>query len=202
MPKLHVCRNCGIKYQKSVSTQTVCGFKCAIEYSKTVVEKKRAFDARMREKAARLDLRQKKESLKSRSQWMKEAQQAFNAYIRARDEFEPCISCDKQPTNQRRYLHATGGYWDSGHYRSTGSMPALRFCELNAHKQCKQCNRDLSGNIVEYRLRLAARITPEQLAWLEGPHEARKYTIQELKAIKLEYKRKLKDLVKKNISLD
>lgn len=174
--------------------QIACSPNCAYEWAKRSAEKKRLAEERRLAKIARMEKAAKKESLKTKSDWMKEAQAAFNAYIRARDEHQPCISCDKLPTNQRRYLHLTGGYWDCGHYRSIGSMATLRFCELNAHKQCKQCNRDLSGNAVEYRIRLRIRIGDKQLEWLEGPHEVRKWTIEDLKEIKRLYKAKLKEL--------
>lgn len=123
--------------------------------------------------------------LKPRAQWMKEAQMAFNAYIRKRDEHLPCISCGR---------HHQGQY-HAGHYRSVGSCPELRFNELNVHKQCAPCNDHLSGNIVKYRPALIAKIGIEQVEWLEGNHEPRKYTIEDLQAIIQEYKRKVKELV-------
>ena len=35
-----------------------------------------------------------------------------------------------------------------------------------------------------YRNNLIHRITPDELAWLEGPHDAMHYTIEQLKEIK------------------
>lgn len=74
----------------------------------------------------------------------------------------------------------------------------MRFNELNAHKQCKHCNRDKSGNIVEYRINLSNRIGKHLLHWLEGPHEAKKYTISELKELKAIFKKKRKEAEKDN----
>ena len=119
---------------------------------------------------------------------MRDAQRAFNAYIRARDVDLPCISCgDFTPMTR-------GGDYDCGHYRSVGANPELRFEELNAHKQCKRCNSHLSGNIVNYRIGLLMRIGEEKVAWLEGPHEPKKYTIEDLKAVIATYRAKLKAL--------
>ena len=135
-----------------------------------------------------------RERLKTRSDFLKEAQQAFNAYIRERDADKPCISSGK--TSLRDPL--TGGAWDCGHYRSIGSCPELRFCELNAHKQTKRDNRQLSGNVVEYRKGLIERIGLENVEWLEGPHRARKYTADDLKEIRDHYRRKTRELLRKH----
>ena len=84
----------------------------------------------------------------------------------------------------------------AGHYRSVGACPELRFEPLNIHRQCVKCNRNLSGNAVEYRIRLVLRIGAETVAWLEGPHEPRKYTVEEIKTIKAEYRAKTRELKK------
>lgn len=84
----------------------------------------------------------------------------------------------------------------AGHYRSVGACPELRFEPLNIHRQCVKCNRNLSGNAVEYRIRLVQRIGAETVAWLEGPHEPRKYTVDEIKTIKAEYRAKTRELKK------
>ena len=77
---------------------------------------------------------------------------------------------------------------------SVGGNPELRFEELNCHKQCAPCNNHLSGNVGEYRINLINKIGLEQVEWLEGPHELQKLTCEDLKAIELKYKKKLKAL--------
>jgi hypothetical protein len=96
----------------------------------------------------------------------------------------PCISCGRH--------HA--GQYHAGHYRTVGAHPELRFSELNCHKQCAPCNNHKSGNIVEYRINLTVRLSSAELDWLEGPHEPKNYTIDDIKAIKAEYQRKYKEL--------
>ena len=115
-----------------------------------------------------------------------EAQAAFNAWIRHRDDKLPCISCQR---------HHTGQY-HAGHYRAVGSNPALRFEPLNVHKQCSVCNNHKSGNLTEYRINLLKRIGQQALDWLEGPHDAKKYTIEDLRQIRDEYRLKLRQAKK------
>lgn len=98
----------------------------------------------------------RKEALKTRGDHIREAQQAFNEFIRARDQAagHQCISSGKP-------LDWSGNAVDAGHYRSVGSAPHLRFDERNCHAQSKQDNRFLSGNAVDYRIGLIARIGQE-----------------------------------------
>src|SRR3546814_4920656 len=80
----------------------------------------------------------------TRSDWTKKAQIAFNKFIRLRDARKPCICCGKPLTDGA----LTGGGYDAGHYRSTGSAPHLRFIEDNCHAQRKQCNQWGAGRAV------------------------------------------------------
>ena len=160
------CKQCQTYFEPRSSTQIVCGWECAIQLNnakRIKTEKKETRDAKLR--------------LKSRAEWAKEAQNAFNKYIRERDKSEPCISC------QRRH----SGQYHAGHYRSVGAISSLRYCELNVHKQCAPCNNHLSGNIVNYRINLIKKIGIEKVEWLESYNEVVKYTIDDLKRIKKEY---------------
>ena len=53
-------------------------------------------------------------------------------------------------------------------------------------------------NIANYRVNLLDKIGKEKVEWLEGPHEPKKYTCEELKEIELTYKQKLRDLKNEN----
>jgi len=139
-----------------------------------------------KEKAERKELKARKEKLKTKADYAREAQTVFNQYIRLRDADFPCISCGR---------HHDGQY-HAGHYRTVGGNPELRFEELNCHKQCSVCNNHKSGNIVEYRINLNKRIGSVKLEWLEGPHEPAKYTIDDLKEIKAKYRRLANELKK------
>lgn len=167
------CKQCKAKFTPRTSTQVVCSWQCAIEYGK-----------KQTSKALSQDTRRRKEQLKTRAQWLKEAQTEFNKYIRLRDSNLPCISCGRYHTGQ----------YHAGHYRTVGSMPALRFNEDNCHKQCAPCNNHLSGNIVNYRLNLLQKIGQQRLDTLEGKHEPLHLSIDDIKAIKQTYRAKCKEL--------
>jgi len=170
--KAKTCRQCGALFTPMQPMQRVCGLSCALAQSRTK-------QAKIAEKATRADLRERKEKLKTKSQWLREAQTAFNSYIRARDKGKPCISSGRM--EQDRF---TGGHFDAGHYRSTGAAAHLRFCTWNCHAQSKHDNRDLSGNIVEYRKRLIDRIGLDRVEALENDNSIRKFDIEYLKRVK------------------
>lgn len=182
-PRPKKCKNpaCGEKFVAQRLGQAVCSPKCGLAIKDVNQDKARKAIAEV----GRKELRAAKERIKPKGQYMREAQAAFNAWIRARDAAQPCISCGR---------HHDGQY-HAGHYRTVGSSPELRFEPLNAHKQCAPCNNHKSGDIVNYRISLVVRIGQDKVEWLEGPHEPQRYTIDDLKAIKAEYREKLKQLL-------
>ncbi|MGY2337955.1 recombination protein NinG [Pseudomonas sp. SDO5532_S415] len=186
--KQKTCKACGEKFAPMFNTtQVVCSPKCALDHAPANSEKARkAIDQRERR-----EIRVRKEKLKNRAEHLREAQAAVNEYVRLRDAHLPCISCDSLPNDNDLM---TGSRWDAGHYRSVGACPELRFEPLNIHRQCVKCNRNLSGNAVEYRIRLVQRIGAEKVAWIEGPHQARKYTVEEIKDIKAHYRALIREL--------
>lgn len=148
-------------------------------------------------KAVRAEKRQdraKRESIKRLPDLKREAQTAFNAWIRLRDAGQPCISCGAPPPNLAG-LHAGR---DAGHYRSVGSAPQLRYHPDNVHGQCVACNQWGSGKAVEYRAGLIARIGVARVEALECNNEPRKWTHDELRAIRDEYRAKVKELKAKS----
>ena len=113
----------------------------------------------------------------------KAAQTAFNAFIRARDSKEPCISCQR---------HHSGQY-HAGHFKTTGARSELRFNEDNCHKQCAPCNNHLSGNIEHYRPNLIKKIGRERVEALDV-QQVLKWDCDTYRDIELLYKDKLKRL--------
>lgn len=160
--------------------QPACGIPCALALAVKARERKEAQEA----KRERVEHRAAKERVKTRGQHLKEAQTAFNEWVRLRDAARACISCGR---------HHDGQY-HAGHYRPTNSNPALRFEPDNVWKQCAPCNTHLSGNLVNYRSALLQLIGAQRVEWLEGPHEPRKYTIEDLQAIKADYRAKVRQL--------
>jgi hypothetical protein len=171
------CSNCGTGFTQQRMGQQVCSPPCA-----------QSFGRRISEQQQRKADKVRKQALKTRSDHMKDAQAAFNAAMRARDADKLCISCDTPLYKVRE----TGGDFDCGHYRSVGSAPHLRFDERNAHGQCKKCNRYLAGNAVNYRANLIARIGLAAVEALEADQTPRKWTVDDLQAIKSMYRAMLK----------
>lgn len=167
------CKFCKELFMLYRSTQQVCSAECA-ERLVRINQKRRS----------RREAREHKEKLKTRSEWIKEAQAACNAFIRERDKNEPCISCG-------RYHQ---GQYHAGHYRTTKAAPQLRFHPLNIFRQCAPCNTHLSGNITEYRIAIVKKIGLANVEWLENNNTQYKYTIEDAKEIKQYFRERLKEL--------
>ncbi len=167
--------------------QVVCSPMCA----QTLAERKRLKQEANTKRHERAKVARAKESIKTIPQLTREAQTAFNAYIRYRDSGKCCISCGTQLPKE-----AVGGAYDCGHYRSVGSAPHLRFNEDNAHGQCKKCNRYGSGMAVDYRIGLIARIGLERVERLEQDNEQRRYRHDALRQIRDYYRQKLRGATK------
>ena len=182
--------------------QVVCSFECASAIGKEQTAKAReaakqkaAQRQRTEEKAGRQRRKAKRESFKTKAQWDKEAQSAFNRYIRIRDEGKECVSCGNPLIGKSNYL--TGSAIDASHYRSRGAASHLKFNVFNVHSACTRCNRQLSGNAVEYRIRLIERIGQERVERLESDNDPRRFDIPYLQRIKSIFTRKARALEKR-----
>lgn len=160
------CRVCTKPFMRMNTMQAVCGIRCSAKVGKLKRQAEKAAD------------RAKRERLKSRGQWLKEAQAAVNTYVRLRDAKLPCVSCGRHHDGQ----------WHAGHYLTTGARPELRFDLANIHKQCQPCNTHLHGNLVLYRAELIRRIGLAEVERLEGPQEPKKYTADDLRGIRDHYR--------------
>ncbi len=186
-PRKCKAKGCGIAFTPQRMGQSACSPACAIEIARA---KKEQAETRARSDARKAD-RQKREKLKTRSDWIKEAQIAVNSYVRLRDAGRGCISCGV-PLGRG----SVGGDADAGHYRSRGSAPHLRFDTRNIHAQCKRCNRYLAGNAIEYRAGLVARYGAEFVDALEADQEPRKHDTSELREIRDTARREKRQLEK------
>jgi hypothetical protein len=169
-PRARKCKigaeGCDKSYLPFNSMQTCCRNPfCALEAGRLA-----------REKKARIKSKADKERIKSKADWMREAQTAVNAYVRARDKGKPCISCDK-PDNGSHQRHAS-------HYRSVGACSQLRFNTWNIWASCAQCNGVKSGNLIEYRIRLVPKLGATRVDWLESQNGVTRYSIEYLQRIK------------------
>jgi len=180
--KLKKCSICTGQYKPFSSTSRVCSPTCAIEFNRQKdikAEKKKVNKAR-KDNA----LRKRVFYANDRKTRKKNAQAAFNAFIRARDEKLPCISCGR---------HHSGQY-HAGHFKTVGAHSELRFAEDNCHKQCSPCNNHLSGNIENYLPNLIKKIGQERYEKLVSYKPIKKMTCEDYKEIETYYKNKLKEL--------
>lgn len=174
------CRVCKSKFEPFSSLAVACSQKCALVHVQNENDKKAA----KVKKEYRQWVKVQRERLKSKGDHTREAQQAFNAFIRARDAHLPCISCGSY----------TAGQYHAGHYRTTKAAPELRFDESNVNKQCAQCNNFDSGNITEYRISLIERFGQTEVDRLEGPTPPKHYSVDDLKEIKAKYRALTREL--------
>ena len=170
------CKECGSDYTPFKTTQVVCSTKCATKLAEKKVwkEKKKIMI----------------ENTRTRTEWLTIAQAVFNTYIRIRDKHKGCISCGK-PLNKNNT--------DAGHLWPL-KYSYIRFNEYNVNAQCSRpCNKDMSGDINNYRKNFVIRYSEEKLKELDLiAHREKKYTIDEIKDLIDEYKLKIKLKIKEH----
>ncbi|HDL7449380.1 TPA: recombination protein NinG [Yersinia enterocolitica] len=191
LPSHRNCKVCKTRFKPETVYQWWCNEEHRIEYAVLVMKDKRSRDQaselkrrREKEREEKKELKVRKINAKPKTYWIKQAQQAVNAFVRARDSNLPCVSCGTHSAAQ----------WDAGHYRTTAAAPQFRFDPRQIHKQCSVCNQHKSGNIVPYRVELIKRIGIETVESIENNHERRSYTVEELKGIRDYYRLELKRL--------
>lgn len=188
--KNHDCREW---FNPPYQNHTWCSPECGTILALAKREKDRQKAIQEAERQRTSAARQEKQNLKVRklaiqplSYFHKQAQIAFNEYIRTRDAGRPCISCDRN----------TGAKMNAGHYRTVGASKETRYDETNCHLQCEHCNSYLSGNIGEYKPHLIAKIGQAAFDRLMGPHELKKWTREELQELAAHYRQKTRELNK------
>lgn len=188
-------------YQNHTWCSPECGTVIALDKREKDRHKAKLDAERRRKKEAQQEKHHtkiRKLALKPDSHFKKQAQQAFNAFIRARDHDQPCISCgETNPPN----LH--GGQWDCGHFKTVGGFPELRFVECNAYRQCKPCNAGSAKHGAkaatvarQYEASLVHRFGQDLVDWLNGPHEMTHYRRDDFIRIRDEYRQKTRELIK------
>jgi hypothetical protein len=181
------CKWCEEEFQPKTSLESICSYNCAIERAKDRVKKKEEKAVKEEKKVWNKEIKEKKDKLKTLSDYEADARRIFQRWIRKRDKDLPCISCDRSNTD----------FWDAGHYFDAGIYSGLIFHEDNVHKQCSRpCNKDYHGNKINYRLGLVQKIGEERVRWLEENKDRLrnyKYKKEELIAIKKEYNKRLKE---------
>lgn len=179
------CRVCKEEFVKQRPLQAVCSPRCAVADAQARAAKKRVEQERQAKREARAKAQAAKNRLKRLSDWAAEAQAAANRYVRLRDHGQPCISCGRPWAEN----------FQAGHYIPRGRGSALRFDADNIHAQCPQCNLYESGNLIQYRRGLIAKIGAARVEEMEtAGYAAKKWTVAELQEIKAYYRAKAKEL--------
>ena len=181
------CAHCRAKFVPERPSQIV-HVECVEAWTETQAAKRERAEAKAARAAAkveRAETRRRKESIKTLADLKREAQQALNRWIvHVRDKDRPCISCGRHHE----------GAWHAGHYLSRGAAPQHALNPLNVWKQCAPCNTYLHGNQAAYRAQLVLEIGHAAVEALEQDNAPRKWTRDELVAIRDEYRQKLKNL--------
>lgn len=175
------CRVCPAEFTPHRPLQIVCSRMCAQRVS--VVARNTLKAIRKADRARLTDINETLPKLRAI------AQAAFNSWVRARDAGKPCICCGAFPQSDS----LRGGEWDAGHFRSRGACPELAFDENNCHAQLKKCNRR-SWDVASYRANLIERIGLQAVERLEGPHEPKRYSRDDLRAIRDDYRARRKQM--------
>jgi hypothetical protein len=179
-PKPRKCKNraCRASFVPPQPFVEFCSPDCGAVLALERLAKQKAAKA----KAERATDKAKREGMKPLSYYLKKAERACNAYIRARDMGQGCISCGRHDAD----------VWNAGHFVAVGANSTLRYDEDNIHLQCaRPCNMDKGGNLIEYRKALLKKIGAERVARLEGWHAPIKRTKEDVLAIESHYKVKL-----------
>ena len=184
--KPKTCKSCRTKFVPVRPLQVVCGFACAMAHADKAKARATATESL---KAARAH-REALAATKPRNKWLKEAQAAVNAYVRARDASLGCVSCDKPAS--------WDGQWHASHFRSVGAASSVRFNLWNIHKSCSVCNNFKSGNLGEYAPRLRAKIGDEKVEWIYAQNTPVTYSIEYLQRLKKVFTKKAKRLISRH----
>lgn len=155
------------------SLRAFCCIEHLVEYSRSATAQK------MVSREKRKETKKRKEGLKTNSERTKDAQKAFNRFVRIRDAGKPCVCCGRSQGDLKH-----GGAVDAGHYRSRGSAPNLKFNLFNCHSQLAYCNRYQSGNVIGYRNGLIDRIGLDRIERLEADNSPRKFDAEYLDRVK------------------
>lgn len=189
-PKHRNCKVCRTRFFTDSPRVTWCSDACCDAIVADALAKVRA----KRDKQARKDHRKAREAVKTLPELRREAQAACNAYVRERDKGKPCISCGR-PDDGTHQRHA-------GHWKTTKARPDIRYEASQIHACCFQCNVYGGGGLHEgYLPELIRRVGQSEVDRLQVT-TVRKYSREELEAIKAHYRAETNRLRRNRSSAD
>jgi len=151
------------------------------------VEHMRAIAEQKREAAWKQEKRERLKALERVSDITARMKRKAQLCARLRDAALGCISCGTLIADE----------YHGGHFFPAHKHPLVRFdWRRNIHKQCKRCNKDLHGNLTDYRENLILKIGPEAFAELQelSKTTSYKHTREELAVIENQLNADLKEL--------
>lgn len=186
------CRMCpaplppASKCTTAIGKRKLCSIDCAVEYGMKEAARQREKAHKQRSAESRAKVRERNENDTGHQQEL--TQRECNRLIRLLDQGKTCPTCDKPLID---------GQYDAGHVRTRAACPELALDTRAIFGQCRSCNG--SGT-----LRKRTRKTQESVSdaykqwilrekgqeyhdWLYGPHELKRYTIDQLKAMRKEF---------------
>lgn len=121
------CVICGNPHKNTMFK--TCSQLCQKQHERNLkdIAKAKKQDAKVKEAVKKVRQLDKKRF--SRSKLVAEADRVFSIYIRHRDKWIPCITCDAKWEEN----HQCGHFFSRRHY-------STRWMEYNAHSQCPKCN--------------------------------------------------------------
>ena len=165
----------------------ICGARLALEK----IEKKKTRERMAAKKKRRSDnAKCKRDFLENDPKHVKKQAKAYcHRWIRWRDHGTGiCFAC-RSPMDHlpARAIHAM-------HFRSSGQNSAIRYNEDNLRLGCYRCNTKNGGNLIEYERHLVTDLGREKVEWLKAQNKVKKWTIEELREVRDDYKERLKAL--------
>lgn len=199
------CAHCKAKFQPERPSQIV-HVECVEEWTLAQAakrEREEAKKARAAAKVERADTRRRKEAMKTRADLLAECKLLIQRFRRLEElaKGRGCMSCSRSREEVEAGEWRPGGYWDGGHFKSKGAFPELALEPLNIWLQCKSCNAG-SGKYARkgytvnaaFEANLAQAEGQALVDWLNGPHEPKHYDIDQLAALRDQYKKLLKEM--------
>lgn len=182
--KPKTCKSCGSKFVPARPLASVCSPLCGLDIARKQREKVKLSAA----KVERVEIKRRKEAIKTPTKWEAECRAIVQKIARLRDRHDGCISCH-MPASY-------AGAWHGSHFRPAGNNAAVQFHLWNIHKACAQCNLFKGGNLAAYRPRLVEKIGADRVAWLESQNQPVKTNVSYLIRFKAVMGKRLRRLEK------
>lgn len=181
-PKIVTCSNVGCTETLTLFNSLVkwCSPKCGYELSQVKLKQKAYLQAIAGDTP-------KTKPDHSISHQKELTQRVFNEWVRKVKEKGAtcCMSC-RRPR----------GAFDeqAGHFVTVGHSNRLRYEPDNCWLQCAYCNKELSGNVAEFKKYLVIELGADRVEWLEiEGHKQYSWKLAELKDLRFKLNKEIRE---------